>query len=178
MKLTGSTAAFVMHLGEMSSRWGFNRTVGQMLALIVVSAEAPNADQISTLLGISRGNVSMGIKELQSWRLIKTVRHPGDRKEYFCAAGNIWELARTVVEERSRREMAPTLSMLRSQLLEQPVDEAEAFAHDKMKEIHDLLVLVSTWTDSVQGLSNEQLQTLMKMGSGVGKVLEFKEKLW
>lgn len=178
MKLSGSVEVFVMHFGEMGSRWGFNRTVGQMLALIVISSDSMNADKIAELLGISRGNVSMGLKELQSWRLVKSVRRQGDRKEYFTPAGTIWELARTVFEERCRREMLPTLSLIRSELLSAPANESEAHAYQTMTEIHDLLEMMSQWSDSVSRLNQEQLEGLMKMGAGVTKVLEFKNKLW
>ncbi len=178
MQLSGSTEVFVMHFGEMGSRWGFNRTVGQMLALIVIHPEPLNADQIATMLGISRGNVSMGLKELSAWRLITSYKQQGDRKEYFKAAGSIWDLARTVFEERARREMAPTLSLLRSQLLETPGDDAQAHAHEKMAELHDLLEMLAEWSNSISSLNQEQLQRLMKMGTGVGKVLEFKGRLW
>ena len=83
MTLTASSEAFVLHFGEMGSRWGFNRTVGQIYALLVIHEEPLNADQIGELLSISRSNVSMGIKELQSWRLVTLHHKPGDRKDYF-----------------------------------------------------------------------------------------------
>lgn len=89
MKMSPSTQSFVLHFGEMGSRWGFNRTVGQIYALIVVNEDAINADDLAAALSISRGNVSMGLKELLSWRLIKRQHVPGDRKEYFTADGSI-----------------------------------------------------------------------------------------
>lgn len=177
LPLSAKTESFVHHFGEMGSRWGFNRTVGQMLALMVIHPTPLNADQISQLLGVSRGNVSMGIKELQSWRLIKTKNQAGDRKDYFTAAGSIWDLARTVFEERSRREIAPTLSLLRSQLLEPPQDEADLDAQKKIEEIHDILELVTEWSNSLNSLKLEQIQSLMKLGSGISKALEFKDKI-
>ena len=97
MELPTELESFVVHFGEMGSRWGFNRTVGQMLAVIVFTEQALNADQIAKMLGISRGNVSMGIKELQSWQLIRVHHQPGDRKDYFKPAGTIWELAASAV---------------------------------------------------------------------------------
>ncbi|WP_096086759.1 GbsR/MarR family transcriptional regulator [Agaribacterium haliotis] len=176
MQLSSHAQAFVTHFGEMGSRWGFNRTVGQMLALIVISPEPSSADEVSQKLGISRGNVSMGIKELQSWRLIKVHKVAGDRKDYYQAAGSIWDMARMVFEERSRRELVPTLSLLRSQLIEPSQDLNDAFAHEKMAEIYELLELANDWSNAVSGLSQKQLQSLMTLGSGLGKLIELKDK--
>jgi len=176
MKVTPEIESFVVHFGEMGSRWGFNRTVGQMFALIVLSETPLNADQIAESLSISRGNVSMGIKELQSWQLIRTQPQPGDRKDYFKPAGSIWELALQVLSERRKREVDPTLSVLRSQLMTEAVTENE-YAHEKMREIHDLLELFIKWFDDIHRMSPDNLKTLLKLGSGVGKVLDMKERL-
>lgn len=177
MTMSPLIQSFVMHFGEMGSRWGINRTVGQIYALTVVSEQALCADEIASALNISRGNVSMGLKELQSWRLIKQKSIPGDRKEYFVAAGDFWDMARRVVEERQRREVDPTLSVLRDLLLENPSGQADAFAQEKMREMHDLLEEFARWSQELQGMRPDNLKRLMKLGSGVGKVLELKDKL-
>lgn len=176
MTLDQNTESFVMHFGEMGSRWGFNRTVGQMLALIVLNEHPLNADQIMTALGISRGNVSMGIKELQSWQLVRTHHVAGDRKDYFVANGSIWELAMQVMVERRKREMEPTLSMLRSHIMQADTND-NSYALKQMQSIHDLLEMLGKWFDDMQRMQPEQLQTLLKLGSGVGKVLEMKDRL-
>ena len=167
---------FVMHCGEMGSRWGFNRTIGQMVGLLIVNEQPLTANELAETLNISRGNVSMGIKELQSWRLIQVKHIPGDRKDYYAPAGSIWELANRVFEERRKREMDPTLSLLRSTILEQPANEQEQYAQEKMLEIHDLLESVTIWAGELQNMSPDKLKTLMKLGSGVGKVLDMKDK--
>jgi len=113
MKMTEMTQSFVLHFGEMGNRWGFNRTVGQILGLIIVNEDMLNAENIAEALSISRGNVSMGLKELQSWRLIKPVHIQGDRKEYYTAMSDIWGMALTVMEERRKREVDPTLTEAR-----------------------------------------------------------------
>ncbi|MGH1486904.1 MAG: GbsR/MarR family transcriptional regulator [Cellvibrionaceae bacterium] len=177
MTLTAGSEAFVLHFGEMGSRWGFNRTVGQIYALLVIHEGPLNADQIGELLSISRSNVSMGIKELQSWRLVNLHHKPGDRKDYFSVAGSIWEMASTVFEERRKRELDPTLSLLRTHLLDTPESSAEVYAQEKMQEIHDLLEMLNQWANSLNTLSPEALQSLMKLGSGVSKLLDFKSKV-
>lgn len=176
MKMTPMIESFVMHFGEMGSRWGFNRTVGQMYALLVVSDEALSANDIAEALSISRGNVSMGLKELQSWRLVQQFHKPGDRKDYFQSLGSIWDMAQKVLEERRKREVDPTLSLIRDILLDSPANESEEYAQKRLTEIHDLLESVTKWSEELQRLSPEKLSTLMKLGSGVGKVLDMKDK--
>jgi DNA-binding transcriptional regulator GbsR (MarR family) len=161
----------------MGSRWGFNRTVGQILALIVLNEEPITAQEISDALNISRGNTSMGLKELQSWRLVKQHLVPGERKDFFIPAGDIWTLANRVFEERRKREIDPTMSLLRDLLLDTPATDKEANAQHKLNEIHDLLESITVWSEELQNLGPEKLNTLMKLGSGVGRMLELKDKL-
>ncbi len=168
---------FVAHFGEMGSRWGINRTVGQIYALIFISQRSLNADEIAEALEFSRSNVSMGLKELQAWRLVKLRHQPGDRREYFEAPADVWEIFRMLAEERRRREIEPTLSMLRMALLEEPKDAAEAHAQARMKEMHDLIDRLMTWFDDVQKLAPETAMQLMGMGSTVTRVLELKDRI-
>ncbi|MFN7664303.1 MAG: GbsR/MarR family transcriptional regulator [Inhella sp.] len=164
--------AFVSHFGEMGSHWGINRTVGQIYALIFVSPVPIHADDIAATLSFSRGNVSMGLKELQAWRLVRLKHLPGDRREYFEAPSDAWEVFRTLAEERRRREIEPTLSMLRNALLETPTSEADRIAQERMRGMHDLIDLMSTWFDDVQRLDPATLAKLMKMGARIQKLLE------
>lgn len=165
--------AFVGHFGEMGSRWGINRTVGQIYALIFVSPRPLNAEEITERLEFSRSNVSMGLKELQAWRLVRLRHLPGDRREYFEAPSDAWEIFQTLAEERRRREIEPTLSMLRNALLETPTTEEDRIAQARMKGMHDLIELMTTWFDDVQRLDPKTLAQLMKLGSKVQRLLEF-----
>ena len=175
--LTPQTERFVLHFGEMGSRWGVNRTVGQIYALLFISERPLNADEISEMLGFSRSNVSMGLKELQSWRLVKMAHQPGDRREYFGTPSDVWEIFRTLVEEKRKREIDPTLTMLRDALLEKPSDQQERFAQQRMSAMLELIELSTTWFDEVQRMSPETLESLMRLGSRVQKVLGFADKL-
>jgi DNA-binding transcriptional regulator GbsR (MarR family) len=168
--------SFVSHFGEMGSRWGINRTVGQIYALIFVAPAPLNADDIAEALEFSRSNVSMGLKELQAWRLVNLRHQPGDRREYFDAPTDAWEIFRTLAEERRRREIEPTLSMLRTALLEAPASEEDRIAQQRMKGMHDLITLMTTWFEDVQRLDQQTLAQLMKMGSKVQRLLEFTGK--
>jgi DNA-binding transcriptional regulator GbsR (MarR family) len=168
---------FIAHFGEMGSKWGINRTVGQIYALLYVSPQAFNADEIAEALAFSRSNVSMGLKELQAWRLVRLRHQSGDRREYFEAPADVWEIFRVLAEERRRREIEPTLSMLRTALLETPSNDAERHAQQRMREMHDLIDRLMTWFDDVQKLAPETAMQLMGMGTTVTKVLEFKDRL-
>jgi DNA-binding transcriptional regulator GbsR (MarR family) len=169
--------SFVSHFGEMGSRWGINRTVGQIYALIFVSPQPLNADDMAERLEFSRSNVSMGLKELQAWRLVKLRHLPGDRREYFEAPTDAWEIFRTLAEERRRREIEPTLSMLRNALLETPASDEDRIAQERMKGMHDLIELMMNWFDDVQRLDAQTLSQLMRMGAKVQKLLEFTGKV-
>ena len=177
MTLTPLIQSFVLHFGEMGSRWGMNRTVGQIYALLYVAPEPLHAEQIAEALGFSRSNVSMGLKELASWRLVRLQHLPGDRREYFSAPEDIWTVFRTLAEERRRRELDPTLSMLRDALMEAPANDSEAHAQQRMREMHDLVELMTTWFDQVQRLDDRTLVGLMKLGTQVARVLEAKNRV-
>ena len=168
---------FVAHFGEMGSKWGINRTVGQIYALLYISPQALNADEIAETLEFSRSNVSMGLKELQAWRLVRLRHQAGDRREYFEAPADVWEIFRVLAEERRRREIEPTLSMLRTALLETPQNDAERHAQQRMREMHNLIDRLMTWFDDVQKLAPETAMQLMGMGSTVTKVLGIKDRL-
>jgi DNA-binding transcriptional regulator GbsR (MarR family) len=175
--MTPLVRSFVSHFGEMGSRWGINRTVGQIYALIFVSPHPLNAEDIAERLEFSRSNVSMGLKELQAWRLVKLKHLAGDRRDHYEAPTDAWEIFRTLAEERRRREIEPTLSMLRNALLEEPTQDEDRIAQERMKGMHDLIELMTTWFDDVQRMDAQTLAQLMKMGSRVGKLLEYTGKL-
>lgn len=163
---------FILHFGEMGSRWGINRTVGQIYALLYVSNRPLNADEIAEHLEFSRSNVSMGLKELQSWRLVKLLHQPNDRREYFEPPKDVWDIFKALLEERRRREVEPTLSMLRDAMLESASTEEDRYAQERMREMYELIELSSSWFDDVQRLSPDTLASLMKMGSTVKKLLD------
>ena len=177
MNLAPLTQRFVLHFGEMGSRWGINRTVGQIYALLFVSAKPLNADDIAEGLGFSRSNVSMGLKELASWNLVRLHHLPNDRREYFETPEDVWAIFRTLAAERRKREIDPTLSMLRDALMERPVLAEDIHAQSRMKEMHDLIELGTTWLDEVQNMDSASLASLLKMGAQVKKLLQVKDRV-
>ena len=177
MNLPRLTETFVLHFGEMGSRWGINRTVGQIYALLFLSDRPLNAEEITESLGVSRSNVSIGLKELEAWRLVRKRHLPDDRRDFFQAPDDIWQIVRTLAEERRKREIDPTLSMLRDVLLEEAATPRERHAQDRMREMHELIGLLVGWADDVQTLDNHSLTQLLMLGAGVSKLLHLKGKV-
>jgi len=163
---------FVMHIGEMGSCWGLNRTLGQMCGLLYVVPEPMNADEIAETLNISRSNVSMGLKELKAWRLVQPASVPGDRREYWTTPKDVWEVFRLLAEERRRREVDPTLSMLRDTLLAEPTAKNDHYARERMQEMHDLIELLNNWVDEMNRLPPKTLMRLLTLGRKIRQLLD------
>ncbi len=177
MSLPPLTRQFVSHFGEMGSRWGINRTVGQIYALLYVSQEPLCADQIVEALGISRSNVSMSLRELQGWNLVVLKHLPSDRRDFFTTPGDVWQILRTLAEERKKREVDPTLSILREILMQTPGTAEERYAQDRMGEMHGLIEQLTTWYEDVKQLETERLAMLLSLGSKVTKLLDAKDRI-
>lgn len=177
MDLPPLSQAFVLHFGEMGSRWGINRTVGQIYALLFISAQPLTADEITDRLGVSRSNVSMGLKELSSWRLVRLSHQPGDRRDFYSAPEDVWQIFKTLSEERQRREVDPTLSMLRDAMLETPGSAEDAHAQARMREMHDLIEQLTDWFAEVRKLSPATLEKLMSLGAKATTLLQFTDKV-
>lgn len=178
MQLPSAVQTFVLHFGEMGSRWGINRTVGQIYATLFVADRPLNADDLVEMLGLSRGGVSMGLKELQSWNLVQLRHLPGDRRDHFTTPEDVWAIMRTLVEERKKREIDPTLTVLRELLMQTPVTESDRHAQARMAAMHDQIELLTAWYADIQKLETERLVQLLSLGSRIAKALEFKDKLF
>lgn len=178
MNLPPLCEAFVLHFGEMGSRWGVNRTVGQIYAVLFI-AEAPLcADDLVERLGISRSNVSMGLKELQSWNLVRQRPAAGDRRDFFTTPDDIYSIVRTLVNERKKREIDPTLSMLRELLMQTPANAQEQHAQSRLKDMHELIELLTAWYADIEKLETDRLIQLLSLGSKVAKILEVKDRIF
>lgn len=177
MQLPELNQRFVLHFGEMGSRWGINRTVGQIYALLYVSPDPLNAEQIVEALGVSRSNVSMGLKELQAWNLAIPKHIPDDRRDHFTTPDDVWQILRTLAEERKKREVDPTLSVLRELLMQTPGSEEERHAQERMAEMHALIEQLTTWYDDVKRLETERLAALLALGARVTRLLEAKDRV-
>jgi DNA-binding transcriptional regulator GbsR (MarR family) len=112
MKLTEAKAQFISSWGAFGTHWGINRTMAQIHALLLVSADPLTQDDIMEQLNISRGNVNMNTRDLIDWGLVERVLIPGERKEFFSAEKDIWKVATQIIKERKKRELDPMLKLL------------------------------------------------------------------
>lgn len=172
MELSPTAQKFVLHWGEMGTRWGVNRTVAQIHALLYLAERPLSADDIVETLGVARSNVSNSLKELQSWKLVRITHVLGDRRDHFVALQDVWEIFRVILEERKRREIDPTLSVLRECAIEGSQDEQlDADTLARMQTVLDFLEMLSTTFQDYQHLSPQTLQRFLAMGGKVARFL-------
>jgi DNA-binding transcriptional regulator GbsR (MarR family) len=171
MNISPTEQKFILHWGEMGTRWGVNRTVAQIHALLYLAERPLTAEDIVETLGVARSNVSNSLKELQSWKLVRVTHVLGDRRDHFLALHDVWEIFRVILEERKRREIDPTLTMLRECAIEGSQDKAlDAAVLARMQTVLDFLEMFSSTFEEYRHLSPQTLQRLLKMG---GKIARF-----
>lgn len=173
MEMSPAVEKYVLHWGEMGTRWGTNRTVAQIQALLYLSPEPLRADQIVELLSVARSNVSTSIRELQSYGLVRMTHVLGDRRDYFETLHDVWELFRAIIQQRKERELNPTLAMLRQ--CAQDVDGEQATDPVTKQRIHDMLAFVertSDWYETIHDVPSSTLTKLMKLGRGITKFVK------
>ena len=171
MKITPVMETYILHWGEMGARWGVNRTVSQVHALLFLSPDPLTAEEITDTLSVARSNVSNSLKELQSWGLVTMSNILGDRRDYFSAQGDTWEMLMIIMEERKRREIEPTLSVLRQCVIDMENDtETPKAVKEKISTMLTFVSTLADWFDQVKLLPKSTLVALMKMG---GKVASF-----
>jgi len=172
MKLTPTMERYVLHWGEMGARWGVNRTVAQIHALIYLASRPLHAEEISETLTVARSNVSTSLKELQAWGLVSIAHVMGDRRDHFVIRGDTWSMLTTIMEERKRRELEPTLSLLRQCVIELESDrETPAEAKTRIGEMLNFVSTLAEWFDQVKTLPRPTLIALLKMGTKIAQLV-------
>ena len=162
------TEKFILHWGEMGTRWGVNRTVAQIHALLYLSPEPLNAEEIASTLSIARSNVSTSLRELESWGIVKAVHLLGDRREHYQAGKDVWEMARVIMEERKRREIDPTVSLLRECVRDlEGKGPSEAEMRDRLKAMLEFVEMVTSLYSQMSALPTGAIRGLL---SAKGKV--------
>ncbi len=158
---------FILHWGEMGTRWGINRTVSQIHAFLYFIGKPANAEQIADTLQVARSNVSNSLKELQNWHLVRITHMMGDRRDYFETSLDIWELFRTLITERKAREFDPTVQFLERYLSENKFNNNELEAKKRVQDMLVLMKTLSTWGDEMIKLKPETLTKIMKYGAKI-----------
>ncbi len=172
-KLTPIAQKFIIHWGEMGERWGINRTVAQIHGLLYLSPEPLNAEEISATLAVARSTVSVGLHELESWGIIKVAHVLGDRTDRFEVKGDVWEMFRWIVDYRKRREIDPTLNMLRESVADLEQSNEAPRSRERMQEMLDLFETVDSLYTQAQMVSTKTIVAIARKSDLVGKLLKF-----
>ncbi len=168
MKLTPAMRRYVLHWGEMGQRWGVNRSVAQIHALLYLADAPQNAEAIVEALGIARSNVSNSLKELQAWGLIRLVHVEGDRRDHFEARQDPWDMLELIADGRKRREIDPTLEMLAGCVAEADADpETPVHARQRIAAMHGFLTRLDRWYGQMRKAPRPVLMRLIGMGGRI-----------
>ena len=172
MKISPATEKYILHWGEMGARWGTNRTVAQIQALLYLSPKPLRADQIVNLLSVARSNVSTSVRELQSYGLVRMIHLLGDRRDYFESIDDVWELFRVIIEQRKQRELNPTLTMLRQCVSEvEQESQTDDITKERIKNMLEFIDSTNTWYEKIRSIPTSTLQKLMKLGTTITKLV-------
>lgn len=162
---------FVMHWGEMGSRWGVNRTVAQIHALLFLAGRPMDAEEIADILYVARSNVSTSLKELQGLNLVRIVHLVGERRDHFETSKDVWELMRTVVRERKAREFDPTVGVLKEFMADPAFAEEDREVRKRIEDTHGLMQAMASWGEQMLRLEPATLMKVMKLGNKIQKLL-------
>ena len=170
--LTPIQQKFILHWGEMGTRWGINRTVAQIHALLFLSPRPLNAEEIAETLSVARSNVSTSLRELQGWGIVHVTHLLGDRRDHFESMKDVWEMFRLIVDERRKREAAPTLTMLRDAVRDaKKPAAADSYTRDRLAEMLQFFELMNGWCEQTGKLPTPAIVRMVKMGDRLGRLL-------
>ena len=173
MQMTPAVEKYVLHWGEMGTRWGTNRTVAQIQALLYLSPGPLRADEIVDLLSVARSNVSTSIRELQSYRLVRMTHVLGDRRDYFESLHDVWELFRVIIEQRKQRELNPTLAMLKGCAAEvENEKETDPLTKQRIRNMLEFVESTSRWYEEISTVPTGTLTRLMALGKRITKIVK------
>src|SRR5436305_12644672 len=163
---------FVLHWGEMGTRWGINRTVAQIHALLYLSPRPLNAEEIADTLGVARSNVSTSIKELQNWGIVRVTHAMGDRRDHFESMKDVWEMFRVILDERKKRETDPTLHLLR-ELSDEAAKKGAADPHvrERLSDMRNFFELMTQWYEQTRQMPTPAVVKMCKLGDKVARLL-------
>ncbi len=169
LKLSPSAERLIVHWGEMGSRWGVNRTVAQVHALLYLSPRPLHAAEIAETLSVARSNVSNSLRELQAWGIVKVTHILGDRRDHFESVTDIWELFQVILEERWRREIEPTLQVLEVCAEEAADDDVHTF--QRVRDLQSFFTTMESWYEQMRQLGPADMKRVARLGGKVRKLL-------
>ncbi|MBI3881162.1 MAG: MarR family transcriptional regulator [Verrucomicrobia bacterium] len=156
----------------MGTKWGINRTVAQLHALLFIAPKPLNADDLVETLGVARSNVSNSLKELQGWGIVKRVHVMGDARDHFESMHDVWEMFRVVLDERKKREIDPTVALLRACVAEAHKDKAtDDYTEQKLRELADFFETTTAWYGQIRNWPTTALTKFVKLGGRIRKLL-------
>lgn len=168
MKLTNAMQSFVLHWGEMGTKWGLNRSVAQIFALLHIAPDPLNAEDIAATLNLARSNVSTALKELQAWRLIRITRQLGDRRDHYATIADIYDLAQAIAEARRQREILPTIDALRQVQADAETDATPPVVRDRIAQTLDVMQELDDMYGHLTALPRGSQITMLRAGAKLG----------
>ena len=169
--LTPIQQRFILHWGEMGARWGINRTVAQIHALLFLSARPLHAEEIAATLGVARSNVSTSLRELQGWGIVRIVHLLGDRRDHFDSMKEVWEMFRIIVDERKKREADPVLTMLREAAADaKKPGAADAYTRERLGDKLQFFELMAGWVEQTRKLPTPAVVRMVKAGDKIARM--------
>ncbi|MGL5011742.1 MAG: GbsR/MarR family transcriptional regulator [Paracoccaceae bacterium] len=171
MHLTPAMQNFILHWGDMGAKWGVNRSVAQIHALLHIAPEPLDAEEIAETLGLARSNVSTALKELQGWKLVKASRALGERRDLFTSVQDMFDLASVVIEGRREREFAPTIEALRAVAVEAEGDATPKHVQKRMQETLQTMQMFDDWYRDIARLPRSVQLAAMKLGARIARFL-------
>ena len=174
-KLTPAIERFVLHWGEMGTKWGINRTVAQIHALLYLSPKPLNAEQLGDALSVARSHVSNSLRELQGWGIVKIVHVMGERRDHYESMKDVWEMFQIILDERKKREIDPTLEVLReitaANKKSRTSNATNAYVHERLTEMLGFFETMTNWYSQIRRLPTGSVIKFAKMGDQLRKVL-------
>lgn len=164
---------FVLHWGNLGERWGVNRSVSQIHALLYASERPLTAEDIADTLDMARSNVSNSLRELQSWEIIRAVPMLGDRRSFYEAETDLWTVVTRIAAGRKSRELDPAAVALRQCIDGAQGDRAVSpVVARRLNEMLGFIERTSRWYEQMSKLSRSQIATVLKLGGGIVRLLE------
>jgi DNA-binding transcriptional regulator GbsR (MarR family) len=171
-QLTPVAQKFVLHWGEMGTRWGINRTVAQIHALLFLSSAPLPAETIADTLGVARSNVSTSLRELQAWGIVRIVHMAGDRRDHFESLKDVFEMFRVIARERKKREIDPTVRVLRECIAEaEKPRSADSYTRERLADLLEFFEITTTGFEQAEKLPTPALFKVAKMGDKALRLL-------